>query len=155
MRNSRKFRKLLLLALISLVLGFSKSALADDIVLNDLGGKIVNLSSYKGKPVILFFWTTWCPYCRSELKVLNKMHSQMEKEGVAVFAVNIGEAGYKVERFLKNYALNIRVLLDKNAQAAENYEIRGVPTYIFINKTGQVVSTEHNLPDNYMDILLR
>jgi len=145
---------LLALSLI-LILSFVDAVFAGDIILDDLQSRPVNLSVTSGKPAILFFWTTWCPYCRSELKVLNKMHSQMEKEGVAVFAVNIGEAGYKVERFLKNYALNIRVLLDKNAQAAENYEIRGVPTYIFINKTGQVVSTEHNLPDNYMDILLR
>lgn len=145
---------LLALSLI-LVLSFVGAVFAGDIILDDLQSRPVNLSATSGKPAILFFWTTWCPYCRAELKILNKMHSQMEKEGVDVLAVNIGEAGYKVERFLKNYALNVRVLLDRNGQAAENYEIRGVPTYIFINKAGQVVSTEHNLPDNYRDILLR
>ncbi|MDD5129250.1 MAG: TlpA disulfide reductase family protein [Candidatus Omnitrophica bacterium] len=138
-----------------LALGFVDTAFAGDIILNDLQSKPVNLSVTSGKPSILFFWTTWCPYCRSELKVLNKMHPQMEKEGVDVFAVNVGEAGYKVERFLKNYVLDIRVLLDRNGQAAENYGIRGVPTYVFINKAGQVVSTGHSLPDTYMDILSR
>jgi len=77
----------------------------------------------------------------------------MEREGLVVFAVNVGEAGYKVERFLKDYAFNVRVLLDKDGQAAENYEIRGVPTYIFIDKDGQVVSREHVLPADYKNLL--
>ena len=79
----------------------------------------------------------------------------MEKEGVAVFAVNVGEAGYKVERFLKDYALNLRILLDKDGQAAEQYEIVGVPTYIFINKSGKVVSLEHSMPADYKSLLLK
>ena len=138
-----------------LVLGIASTAFCGDLILNDLKSTQANLSIQTGKPTILFFWTTWCPYCRTELRQLNKLHSQMGKEGITVFAVNVGEAGYKVEKFLKDYALNLRVLLDKDGQAAEKYEIRGVPTYIFINKDGQVVSTEHSLPDDYLNLLSR
>jgi peroxiredoxin len=134
-------------------LSFADAGFAAGIILEDLESKPVNLSVVTGKPSILFFWTTWCPYCRSELKDLNKQHAQMEKEGVDVFAVNVGEQGYKVERFLKNYALSIRVLLDKDGWAAQNYKIRGVPTYIFINRFGEVAAAEHALPSNYIDIL--
>lgn len=135
-------------------LSFTNTVFCGDLILNDLGSKPVNLSSLTGKPSILFFWTTWCPYCRTELRDLNKMYPQMEKEGIVVFAVNVGEVGYKVEKFVKDYTLSIRMLLDKDGRAAENYEIRGVPTYIFINKSGQVVSTEHNLPQDYRNLLL-
>lgn len=138
-----------------LVLGFANTAFCGDLILNDLKSKPVNLSSLQGKPSILFFWTTWCPYCRAELRALNKMSPQMEKEGVAVFAVNVGEAGYKVERFLKDYEINIRVLLDKDGRAAEKYEIMGVPTYIFLNKNGQVASLEHSMPADYKSLLLK
>lgn len=80
----------------------------------------------------------------------------MEKEGLAVFAVDVGEAGYKVERFLKdNPLLNIKILLDQEGKAAENYELNGVPTYIFINKEGKVVSVEHSLPADYKSLLLK
>ncbi|MDD5561914.1 MAG: TlpA disulfide reductase family protein [Candidatus Omnitrophica bacterium] len=144
----------LTLALI-LVSGFISTASAGDIILNDLESKPVNLSKLAGKPSILFFWTTWCPYCRTELKSLDKMYSQMGKEGLAVFAVNVGEPAVKVERFLKDHALSIRVLLDRDGQAAENYEILGIPTYIFINKEGRVVSVEHSLPADYRDLLLK
>jgi len=145
----------LLMLTLAFGLVFANAAFAADIVLDDLQSQPANLSNLAGKPTVLFFWTTSCPYCRTELRDLNKAHPQMEKEGVAVFAVNVGEPVYRVTNFLKNYALSIRVLLDKEAQAAENYGIRGVPTYIFINKNNQVVSTEHRLPDNYLDILSR
>jgi len=155
MRISRKGAAIFLVLTVILALSFTNTALAGDIILNDLESKPVNLSAPAGKPAILFFWTTWCPYCRTELRALNKMYPQMEKEGLTVFAVNIGETGYKVERFLKNYALNMRVLLDKEGQAAENYEIGGVPTYILIDKSGKVVSLEHRLPEDYKSLLLK
>jgi len=155
MRKPGKCGIFSLALILGLVLNFVNPVFAADIVLNDLQSQPANLSSLAGKPTVLFFWTTWCPYCRTELKDLNKMRPQMEKEGVVVFAVNVGEPVYKVANFLKSYALSIRVFLDKEAQAAENYGIRGVPTYIFLNKNGQVVSTEHRLPDNYMEILSR
>jgi len=136
-----------------LVLVFSGTARASDIVLNDLESKPVNLSLVTGKLTILFFWTTWCPYCRTELKELNGMRSRLQKEGVDVFAVNVGEPGYKVERFLKNYSLGLRVLLDLRGRAAQNYDIKGVPTYVFINRFGDVAGVGHSLPADYMDIL--
>jgi peroxiredoxin len=155
MRKTRKAAAIFLVLMVILSLGFADTVLAGDIVLNDLESRRVDLSSLTGKPSILFFWTTWCPYCRTELRELNKLYPQMEKEGINVFAVDIGEAGDKVRRFLKDYALDLRVLLDEEGRAAENYEIKGVPTYIFINKDGQIVSLEHRLPDDYKGLLLK
>ena len=156
MRKPGKTAIFLLSLTMLLVLGLATTAFCGDLVLNDLKSNPVNLSALTGKPAILFFWTTWCPYCRAELKVLNKMYPQMEKEGLAVFAVDVGEAGYKVERFLKdNPLLNIKILLDQEGKAAENYELNGVPTYIFINKEGKVVSVEHSLPADYKSLLLK
>lgn len=151
----RKFRTLLLMALICLVLGFGKDAQAADIILNDLGGQPVNLSSYTGKPVILFFWTTWCPYCRQELKKLNQQCSQIAKEGIIILGVNVNEPAYKVQRFFKDYQLNLKILLDKDGSLADKYNLLGVPTYIFLDKNGKVISQAHNLPENYKNLLLK
>ncbi|MCX5698597.1 MAG: TlpA disulfide reductase family protein [Candidatus Omnitrophica bacterium] len=155
MRNFRKFRMLLLMALISLALGFGKGALANDIILNDLGGRAVNLSSSKGKPVILFFWTTWCPYCRQEIKVLNQRYAQIEKEGIVIFGVNVSEPDYKVQKFFKGYQLNFKILLDQAGLLADKYNLMGVPTYVFLDKTGQVISQVHSLPNNYKSLLFK
>ena len=155
MRNFRKFKGLLLVVLIFLVLSSGKTVLAGEIILNNLNGKAVNLSNYKGKPAIMFFWTTWCPYCRKEIKALNQLYPQLKKEGITVFAVNIGESDYKVKRFFKDYLLNFNVLLDKEAKLADKYNVIGVPTYILLDKTGQLVSQENKLPLNYKGLLFK
>ena len=151
----KKFRTLLLIALIWLVLGFDKTALAGEIILNDLGGQAVALSSYKGKPVILFFWTTWCPYCRVELRKLNQQYSQMAKEGITILGVDVSESENKVQRFFKGYPLNFKMLLDKFGLLADKYDLMGVPTYVFLDKTGQVISQTHSLPVNYKSLLFK
>lgn len=153
MRIFKKSGILALFILILLVLGFLNSASAADIILNDLNGKAVNISAPCGKPTILFFWTTWCPYCQKEIKGLNEMYPQMQKEGIAVFAVNIGEPASTVQKFFISHALSFGVLLDKDGAAANKYNILGVPTYVFIDKSGRLISDAHVLPADYKKIL--
>lgn len=155
MQISRKFRVWLFTVLIFLALGFTREALAGDIILNDLSGRAVNVSTLKGHPVILFFWTSWCPYCRTEIKTLNQGYAQIKKEGIVVFGINIGESQDKVRGFFKDYLLNFGVLLDAKAKLAEKYGVLGVPTYVFLDKTGQVISQYHNLPENYKSLLFK
>jgi peroxiredoxin len=149
----RKFKVSLLMVVISLAISFGKSALADDIILNDLGGQPVGISSYQGKPVILFFWTTWCPYCRKELKKLNQQGSQLTKEGIVILGINVSESEYRVKRFFEGYQLNFKILLDKSGILADQYNLLGVPTFILLNKAGQVISRGNSLPDNYKSLL--
>ena len=126
-----------------------------DIVLNDLQGVSVSLSSFKNSPTILFFWTTWCPYCRAELRTLNQQYPVMAKEGIVVLGVNVSESENKVQRFFKGYKLNLKVLLDKTGLLADKYDLVGVPTYVFLDKTGQVVAQVHSLPANYKSLLFK
>ena len=131
MRNFREFKILLFVVSTWLVLGFGKTALAGDIILNDLGGQSVDISNYKGKPVMLFFWTTWCPYCREELKKLNQQYSLITQEGIVVLGVNVRESDSKVQKFFEGYQLNLKILLDKSGLLADKYDLMGVPTFIF------------------------
>ena len=149
-----KSRVLLSTILIFLILGFAKMAVAEDLILKDLNGRVVNLSDYKGAPVILFFWTTWCHFCRDEIKALNQKYNQLKKEGITLFAINVGEPEYKVQKFFKDYALNFKVLLDEFGLAADKYGIVGVPTYILLDKTRKVISSENRLPEDYKGLLL-
>ena len=155
MGNFIKPKIWLLLGLIFLVLSLGKSALAQEIILNDLSGKSVNISRYQGKPMILFFWTTWCPYCREELKKMNQQSSLMAKEGVIIFGVNVSEPEYKVQIFFKGYPLNFKMLLDKDGLLANKYGLMGVPTYIFLDKTGKVILQTHSFPVNYKSLLFK
>lgn len=149
----KKSRILALVCLIFFVLSFSKGASAADIILDDLKGKAVNLSACKGKPMILFFWTTSCPYCRKEIKTLNQLYLQMKKEGINLFAVNVGDSNYAVQKFSKSYAIGFRVLLDRDGSLADRYNVMGVPTYILIDKSGRI-DLEYSLPVDYKKFLL-
>lgn len=133
------------------------STIAPDFNLNDVNNQPVTLSSYRDKsPVLLFFWTTWCPYCLSQLKLLNKMYPGLVKDGIEVLAVNLREAKAKVEKFIKRYDINYRVLLDSDAEAAYAYDILGIPTYVLIDKKGNIVFSDNYFPEKeYKDLLLK
>lgn len=121
--------------------------LAPDFSLQDLSQNTVDLSSYKDKhPVILFFWTTWCPFCVRELKALSQIYPQLESEGLELFPIAVGEPRYKVENFIERQGLDLKVLLDKDADVAYAYGILGVPTYILIDKKGYIVFRGNSFP---------
>jgi len=149
----RQFKILFLGLVIFSVFGFGQFAMASDVILNDLSGQPVNIASFKGKPVILFFWTTWCPYCRGELKNLNQQYAQITKEGIVVLAVNVQESEYKVKRFFAGYTLNFKVLLDKSGLLSNDYDLLGVPTFIFLDQSGRVISRVNRLPLDYKSLL--
>jgi len=149
-----KLKKIpLFLSLVLILLVLAAPASADSVVLNDLNAEKTDISSYKGRPVLLFFWTTWCPYCREEITMLNQMAPQMKKEGIEPFAVNVGESEQKVFSFVGKNMLTLRVLLDRDGKAADNYDVIGVPTYIMLDKKGEVISREHAFPKDYKKLL--
>lgn len=112
--------------------------LAPDFRLLDLNNKEVALTDFKGKPVILFFWASWCPYCRKDIKTLNNMSAEFKKSGLEALLVNVGESAAKVGSFVKYYNLTFKVLLDKDSGVSESYHILGIPTYILIDKEGRI-----------------
>jgi len=156
-------RKVLILVLMFSVYSGSRQAsaeteyLAQDFNLEDIKGNSVSLSSYQDKEaVILLFWTTWCPYCRKELKNLNGMYKELKNEGFEVLAVNFAETLQKVDSFAKDYQLVYRVLLDKNGSVTSSYGIVGIPFYIIIDKKGIVRFADSYFPHGqYKELISR
>ena len=72
-----------------------------DWTLNNLDGKSITLSDYKGRPTLLVFWATWCPYCKKLLPGIAELNEKYEKLGLKVLAVNIRE-DWKPEVYWKN-----------------------------------------------------
>ena len=125
-----------------------------DFELPDTNNDMVKLGDYKGRqPVLLFFWTTWCPFCRKELNMLNTKYASLAKDNVVVLAVNIGESPAALNAFLKSYQLVFRMLLDKDSVAATNFNLVGVPTYILVNKEGAIVFQDNFFPSAYKNLV--
>lgn len=141
--------------LIFLFLSFGSSGASADIILDSLDGSPVNLSGVAGRPAIIFFWTTWCHFCRQEIAALSQKYERIKKEGITVFLVNIGEPKNRVTKFLKDRALNFNALLDEDGMAADSYGVIGVPTFILVDKKGSVVSSENRLSEDYKILLLK
>ena len=110
--------------------------MAPDFQLYNLEGELVSLSDFRGSPVILNFWATWCGPCISEIPYLQQVHEEWSDKGVVLLAVNMGESPSEVEQFVGGNNLSFPVLLDVRQEVAQMYGIRYIPSTFFIDKDG-------------------
>lgn len=120
--------------------------------LQDTQGESVALNAYLGKQkVLLFFWTTWCPFCRDALQKITALAPDLKKNGWEVLAVNVQESAAKVNNFLKSRQPGFKVLFDEDGAVARAYEVMGVPTYLLIDKGGMVVYRGNYFPSEQLN----
>jgi len=128
---------------------------AADFTLKTLDGKTVNMTQFRDdKSAIIFFWATWCPYCRAALKELNNEKDQIEEKGIKIILVDLGETESEVGRYIKANKIDLTVFLDEESFLNDPYAIIGVPTFVLVNSQGIVKAVEHALPPNYEEILV-
>ena len=104
--------------------------------LEDIHGKQVSLSDFRGKIVFLNFWTTWCPTCRVEMPSMEKLHQKFRDKNFAMVTVNIQESGPQVKKFFKKYNLTFTALLDTTGEIAFGLGIASIPTTLILDKSG-------------------
>ncbi|HOG15757.1 MAG: Thiol-disulfide oxidoreductase ResA [Syntrophaceae bacterium PtaU1.Bin231] len=107
--------------------------------LPDLAGKKFSLADHKGKPVLIIFSTTWCPYCRTEIPKFKEIYNTYAQKGLVVVNVDSQEPRDKVAKFAEKYKLPYRVLIDEEGDVAESYGVRGVPTMVLIDGKGKIL----------------
>lgn len=116
------------------------AATAPDFVLKDLYGNNVRLSDYLGRnPVLLVFGTTWCPYCRSQIPLINDIYSKYGGKGLVVLNVDISESADRIMSFAKQHKIAYPVLLDSDAKVSRQYRVVGVPANVLIARDGSIV----------------
>ena len=116
---------------------------APDFTTKDLAGNTVRLSDYRGQPVVLNAWATWCGPCRLEMPDLEKFYQEYREQGVVVLAVNMGESKDTVATFIKDNKYTFPVLLDETTAAVGRpYRISGIPATFFIDRQGKIASIQ-------------
>ncbi len=113
---------------------------APDIALNDAAGKSFTLASLRGKPVVLNFWATWCPPCRSEAPELQRA-AQRYAGQVALVGVDQGEPAATVLAYTAQQGLTYPAPLDQNGRASLAYGVHALPTTFFIDRDGIIRQT--------------
>jgi thiol-disulfide isomerase/thioredoxin len=112
-------------------------------------GKLVDLSMFRGKAVLLSFWATWCPPCRRELPLLERLQEMVDPRSLEIVAVSIDKGGRPaVEAFLRRVNVtHLRPYLDPQGQIAKHVKeeatspivLYGMPISYVVDHRGRVV----------------
>ena len=121
--------------------GTSVGNLAPDFQLQNLDGQTISLSDLRGKPVLINFWATRCPWCVVEMPYLQEIYEGWTGRGLVLLAINTGESSSKVRGFLESHGFSFPVLLDADLLVALRYDVVRynklyIPTTFFIDKDG-------------------
>ncbi len=110
---------------------------APELVLPDLAGKTVSLAAFRGKPVLVNFWATWCDTCRTEMPALEELYRR-SGEKYSVLGVSLDEnAPAAVPPFIKEHALTFPILI-ADRKVLDGYAVRGLPTAYLVDAEGRI-----------------
>jgi peroxiredoxin len=104
--------------------------------LNSLDGKSVGLAKFRGKPLVVNFFASWCDPCREEMPLINELASEGAKEGYSVLGIAVEDSRAAVMEYAKESKLVFPIALDLNSTVKRAYRIFGPPATFFIDGQG-------------------
>ena len=111
--------------------------------LKTLEGKRISLRDYRGSPLLINFWATWCAPCRKEFPIIKEIEKKFGKDGLIILAVNIDDTRTisGVKSFVSAHSLNFTIPLDPNRKLFNNFHGSSLPLTLLIDASGNVVRT--------------
>lgn len=112
-------------------------------MLTGLDGSAHSLAEYRGQPLIVNFWATWCPPCRREIPLLMELHAQYAPQGLSVIGIAVEEPR-PVRKLAEQIQFNYPILIGEqeavDLAVAMGVQFIGLPYTVFIDKRGRVKS---------------
>ncbi len=108
------------------------------ITLPSFDGPPVSLSTLRGHPVILNFWTSWCIPCREEAPILEATWEEFRPQGLLVIGVDTQDLEAPARAFLKEFHVTYPTFRDPDGSVARLFGATGVPETFFIGRDGRI-----------------
>ena len=109
---------------------------APSFMLKDVRGNNVGLSDFKGKVVVIDFWTTWCSWCKETTQELEKLHDNYKDRDVVFLGISMdsgSNADKKVRNFAQKHDLTYLMLIDDGG-VSKSYQVNKLPTTYILDK---------------------
>ena len=103
-----------------------------------LSGEEINLKKYRGQPVLVHFWATWCPIC----KLSNSNVDNIAKDYAVITIAYWPESTNEIKDFMQTEKLSMPVIVDSMGEWAKQYGIRGVPVSFVLDPEGLIMFSE-------------
>jgi thiol-disulfide isomerase/thioredoxin len=116
---------------------------APDFTLSTEDDRELTLSDFRGQPVALNFWASWCLPCRFEIPVMNQAMRDYADEGLVILSIDVGEQPSDVVEFLDGKEIEYEVLLDPYRVVSDQYSIVSMPTTIWLDAEGIVRAIDY------------
>lgn len=113
---------------------------APDFTVYDTNGNKVQLSDYKGKPVVLNFWTSWCGYCIQEMPHFEEAYKNNPDIQFLMINVAVNDYRDEADEIIKNSGYTFPVVYDNDGDAAQSYQVNSFPQTVFIDKDGNIAT---------------
>jgi len=120
-------------------------------------GDKISLSDYQGKPIILHFWATWCPYCKKLQPKLVALEKKYQDSGITIISISFNEdEGAMPQDVITARGYNF-ITAVKGEPVVKLYGVKGTPTTFFINRQGQAIykSTSSNIHNPKLELAVK
>ena len=120
---------------------------ASDFTVTDINGAEVNLYDFIGKPVVLNFWASWCPPCKSEMPDFNKLFTEIDDVQFIMVCLTDGarETVKTGSEYVREQGYSFPIYFDTATQAANAFIVRSIPATFFIDSDGYIKRSEHGM----------
>lgn len=116
---------------------------APEVTLTDFEGESFSLQDYEGRPVVMNFWASWCPFCAAEMPDFEKVHRSLSEDvtflGIDQCESCQGGSRDAAERLARETGVSYRLAEDPNGSVFVAFGGSSMPTTIFIDANGRVV----------------
>jgi cytochrome c biogenesis protein CcmG, thiol:disulfide interchange protein DsbE len=114
-----------------------------------------SLESFKGRPVVLNFWASWCTPCKDEAPLLERAQARLERLGGTVLGVTYRDASADSQAFIRRFKLSYPNVRDVEGQLAKDYGTRALPETFVIDRDGRVADVRRGVVDReFLDAAL-